>query len=166
MGKAAQPETVMKKGNRRMEVQIDDRQGKHRISKKKIRQKARAILNALGYPDAELSILIVDDQQIARLNQQYLNREGPTNVIAFAMQEGPFTEIAPDLLGDVVISVETARREAKTADLDRAIYFDQLLIHGILHLLGYDHENDTPEAHKMEQKANEILEFIKLQPAS
>jgi probable rRNA maturation factor len=119
----------------------------------------------LDYPDAELSILIVDDQQIARLNQQYLNRKGPTNVIAFAMQEGPFTEIAPDLLGDVVISVETAHREAETAGLDWATYFDQLLIHGILHLLGYDHENDPSEAHKMEQKAMEILEFIKLRPA-
>jgi probable rRNA maturation factor len=163
--KAAQPEMVMKKGNRRMEVQIENRQGKHKISKKKIQQKARAILDALDYPDAELSILIVDDQQIARLNQQYLNRKGPTNVIAFAMQEGPFTEIAPDLLGDVVISVETAHREAETAGLDWATYFDQLLIHGILHLLGYDHENDPSEARKMEQKAMEILEFIKLRPA-
>ena len=120
----------------------------------------------MDYPDAELSILIVDDQQIARLNQQYLNRESPTNVIAFAMQEGPFTEMAPDLLGDVVISVETAHREAKTAGLGMATYFDQLLIHGILHLLGYDHENDPSEAHKMEQKANKIFEFLKSQPAS
>ena len=120
----------------------------------------------MDYPDAELSILIVDDQQIARLNQQYLNREGPTNVIAFAMQEGPFAEISPDLLGDVVISVETAHREAKNAGLGMAAYVDQLLIHGILHLLGYDHENDKSEAHKMEQKANEVLEFIKSQPAS
>lgn len=120
----------------------------------------------MDYPDAELSILIVDDQQIARLNQQYLNREGPTNVIAFAMQEGPFTEIAPDLLGDVVISVETAHREAKNAGLAMTTYFDQLLIHGILHLLGYDHENDHSEAHKMEQKANKIFEFLKSQPAS
>jgi probable rRNA maturation factor len=148
-----------------MKVQIENRQGKHRISKKKIQQKARAILSALDYPDAELSILIVDDQQIARLNQQYLNRKGPTNVIAFAMQEGPFVEIAPDLLGDVVISAESAHREAKSADLSTAVYFDQLLIHGILHLLGYDHENDKFEADKMEQKANEILEFIKSQPA-
>ncbi|MGD2098755.1 MAG: rRNA maturation RNase YbeY [Desulfobacterales bacterium] len=149
-----------------MEVQIENRQGKHRISKKKIQQKARAILNALEYPDAELSILIVDDQQIARLNQQYLNREGPTNVIAFAMREGPFTEIAPDLLGDVVISVETAHREAQDAGLGMAAYFDQLLIHGILHLLGYDHENDKSEARQMEQKANEILAFINSQPAT
>jgi probable rRNA maturation factor len=119
----------------------------------------------LDYPDAELSILIVDDQQIARLNQQYLNRQGPTNVIAFAMQDGPFTEIAPDLLGDVVISVETAHREAKNAGIGTATYVVQLLIHGILHLLGYDHENDTYRAHKMEQKANEIFDFIKSQPA-
>lgn len=82
------------------------------------------------------------------------------------MQEGPFTEMAPDLLGDVVISVETAHREAKTAGLGMATYFDQLLIHGILHLLGYDHENDPSEAHKMEQKANKIFEFLKSQPAS
>jgi probable rRNA maturation factor len=120
----------------------------------------------LDYPDAELSILIVDDQQIARLNQQYLNREGPTNVIAFAMQEGPFTDITPDLLGDVVISVETAHREAQNAGLSRTAYFDRLLIHGILHLLGYEHENNKSEAQKMEQKTNEILESIKLQPAS
>jgi probable rRNA maturation factor len=117
----------------------------------------------LDFPDAELSILIVDDQQIARLNRQYLNREGPTNVIAFAMQEGPFSEIAPDLLGDVVISIETAYRQAQDAGLRLPDYFDQLLIHGILHLLGYDHENDKSEALKMEQKSNEILESIKSQ---
>ena len=114
----------------------------------------------MGYPDAELSILIVDDQQITLLNQQYLNREGPTNVIAFPMQEGPFAEIAPDLLGDVVISVETAHRQAKNAGLSMLDYFDQLLIHGILHLLGYNHENDRSEAHKMEQKAKELLKAI------
>ena len=143
-----------------MEVQIDNRQGKHRIPKKKIRQTAKAILNALGYREAELSILIVDDQQISRLNQQYLNREGPTNVIAFAMREGPFAEIAPNLLGDVVISAETAYRQAKDAGLNMLDYFDQLLIHGILHLLGYDHENNKSEAHKMEQKAEELLKTI------
>jgi probable rRNA maturation factor len=86
--------------------------------------------------------------------------------MAFAMQEGPFAEITPGLLGDVVISVETAHREAKNAGLSRTAYFDRLLIHGILHLLGYDHENNTSEAREMEQKANEIFECIQLQPAS
>ncbi len=159
--KAGQPETVMKKGNRRMEVQIDNRQGKHKIPKKKVRQKAKTILNALGYPDAELSILIVDDQQIADLNRQYLNRDGPTNVLAFSLREGLFTDMAPGLLGDVVISVETAHRQAQDAGLSMQDYFDQLLIHGILHLLGYNHENSKSEARKMEKKTNQLLKVIK-----
>ena len=77
------------------------------------------------------------------------------------MQEGPYPEIAPNLLGDVVISLETARRQAKNAGIGMLDYFDQLLIHGILHLLGYDHENDKDEARKMEQKAKELLELIR-----
>ncbi len=119
-----------------------------------------AVLNALEYPDAELSILIVDDQQIARLNQAYLNRKGPTNVISFPMREGRFSEIAPNLLGDVVISIETACQEGQKGGLSLEERFDQLLIHGILHLLGYDHENTKSEARKMEKKAQELLEII------
>ena len=82
------------------------------------------------------------------------------------MQEGPFAEISPHLLGDVVISVETAHRQAQNTGLEMLDYLDQLLIHGILHLLGYDHENDKSEAHKMEQKAREVFEFIRSQAAS
>jgi probable rRNA maturation factor len=114
----------------------------------------------LGYPEAELSILIVDDQQIARLNEQYLHRQGPTNVIAFPMREGRFPEIALDLLGDVVISVETAYKEGQRGDLSTEERLDQLLIHGILHLLGYDHENTESEARKMEKKAQALLDLI------
>jgi probable rRNA maturation factor len=143
-----------------MEVQIGNRQDNHRISEKKIRQTASVILNALDYPDAELSILIVDDQQIAQLNRQYLNREGPTNVIAFPMRQGRFSDIAPNLLGDVVISADTARREAQSAGTSMQDRFDQLLIHGILHLLGYDHENTAAETQKMEAKTNELLQLL------
>ncbi|MCK4986560.1 MAG: rRNA maturation RNase YbeY [Desulfobacterales bacterium] len=143
-----------------MEVQIGNRQSIHRISKKKIRQTASVILNALGYPDAELSILIVDDQQIAQLNRQYLNREGPTNVIAFSMRQGQFSDIAPNLLGDVVISADTTHREAQSAGISMQDRFDQLLIHGTLHLLGYDHENTEAQARKMEKKNNELLKLL------
>mgnify|MGYP003565357151 CR=1 FL=1 len=144
-----------------MEVQIANRQSKHRISKKKIHQTASVILNALDCPEAELSILIVDDQKIAQLNHQYLNREGPTNVIAFSMRQGPFSDIAPNLLGDVVISADTAQQEAKIAGISTQDRFDQLLIHGTLHLLGYDHENSAAEARKMEEKADELLKLLK-----
>ena len=147
-----------------MEVQIDNRQDNHRISKKKIRQTATAVLNALEYPDAELSILIVDDQQIAQLNQEHLNRKGPTNVIAFPMRAGKFSEMAPNLLGDVVISIETAFQEGQRGGLSMEERFDQLLIHGILHLLGYDHENTKSEARKMEKKAQALLNIIQANP--
>jgi probable rRNA maturation factor len=114
----------------------------------------------LDCPEAELSILIVDDQQIAQLNHQYLKREGPTNVIAFPMRPGPFSDIAPDLLGDVVISADTAEREAQRAGISTQDRFDQLLIHGILHLLGYDHEHSAADASKMEEKADELLKLL------
>ena len=115
----------------------------------------------MDYPDAELSILIVDDQQIAQLNHQYLNREGPTNVIAFSMRQGRFPEITPNLLGDVVISADTAHREAQSAGIRMQDRMDQLLIHGTLHLLGYDHENTEAEAHRMEKKTEALLKEIK-----
>ncbi|MDX2451645.1 MAG: rRNA maturation RNase YbeY [Desulfosarcina sp.] len=121
---------------------------------------ARRILNALGYPDAQLSILIVDDTQIAVFNLAYLNHAGPTNVISFPMQEGPFSGISPDLLGDVVISADTAHREAVEAGMEMAERFNQLLIHGILHLTGYDHVHSEEEAAVMEQKSNELMQRI------
>ena len=143
-----------------MEVLIDNRQKKHAIVLKEIRQKAKTILNALDCPEGELSILIVDDPQIEVLNREYLNRYGPTNVIAFPMRAGRFSNIAPHLLGDVVISVETAVKEAKSAGISMEERFTQLLVHGILHLLGYDHEKTEQEAQKMEKKSNEILELM------
>ena len=143
-----------------MEVQIDNRQDKLKIPLKKIQKTAGAILNALDFPDGELSILLVDDQQIAKLNLRYLNRKGPTNVIAFSMREGQFNDITPNLLGDVVISLETARSEANAAQISLQNRFNELLIHGILHLLGYDHEQTQKEADRMEEKSNWLLERI------
>lgn len=102
----------------------------------------------------------MDDPQIAELNQQYLNREGPTNVIAFAMRDGEFPDISPHLLGDVVISMDTARREAQNAAMSAERRFNELLVHGILHLLGYDHEDSDEEARVMEDKSRELMDLI------
>ncbi len=132
----------------------------------KIQQRAQAILSALDNPEGELSILIVDDQKIAELNKEYLNRKGPTNVIAFPMQEGDFAEVNPNLLGDVVISIETAEKEGQIAGIDTEDRFDELLVHGILHLFGYDHEKDDAEAMVMESKSRELLENINKQEAN
>jgi probable rRNA maturation factor len=128
-----------------------------------IHQKATDILNALDYHDAELSILIVDDPQIEILNKKYLRRSGPTNVIAFPMRTDPFSNINPELLGDVVISIETAEKEGTTIGISTEERFIQLLVHGILHLLGYDHETSEAEADKMEKKTDEILKLINME---
>lgn len=143
-----------------MEVLIENRQNRHRVSKQKIQTTARRILNALGCPDAQLSILIVDDDRMAQFNKTYLNHDGPTNVISFPMQEGPYADITPELLGDVVISADTASREAEEAGMDMTMRFNQLLIHGILHLTGYDHVKSQADAAVMEQKSDELMKLI------
>ena len=140
-----------------MGVLIENRQSKVEIPLGEMKRKAQAILNALGCPDGELSILTVDDPQIAAFNQQYLGRSGPTNVIAFPMREGQFADLSPGLLGDVVISVETACREGELAGIDWQTRFVQLMVHGILHLFGYDHVNDKKQARRMETKSRELL---------
>ncbi len=128
--------------------------------KAKLQKRAQAILNALGSPEGELSILVVDDSEIKTLNKNYLNRSGPTNVIAFPMKEGDFSDINPQLLGDVVISIETAGREALQSGISTEERFTQLLVHGILHLFGFDHEKSEQDARKMEKKSNELLRLI------
>jgi probable rRNA maturation factor len=110
----------------------------------------------------ELSIPLVDDEGIRVVNRDYLHKDRPTNVISFAMQEGEGGQIQPDLLGDVVISTETAARDAAEAGLtfESELYF--LLLHGMLHLVGYDHERGTAEeALRMESKEEEIFALIR-----
>jgi len=114
----------------------------------------------LGSPEGELSILVVDDSEIKTLNKDYLKRSGPTNVIAFPMKEGDFADINPQLLGDVVISMETAGREALQSGITAEERFAQLLVHGILHLFGFDHETSEQDARKMEKKSNELLKLF------
>jgi probable rRNA maturation factor len=143
-----------------MQVLIENRQKRHNLVKDDIRTTAKRVLNALGCPDAQLSVLIVSDDQIAELNQTYLNHKGPTNVISFPMQEGPFAGITPDLLGDVVISADTAHREAGEAGMEMMERFNELLIHGILHLVGYDHVNSEEEADVMQRKSDEMLKLL------
>lgn len=108
-------------------------------------------------PGAELSVLLTGDSGIAELNERYLNREGPTNVIAFPQQEGESAGLTPGLLGDVVVSLDTARREAAENGLDPDEHLVRLLIHGLLHLLGHDHEHDEKEAQAMEELTEKLL---------
>jgi probable rRNA maturation factor len=143
-------------------IQIENRQRKQRISIRQLRQVARKILSVSGCPDAELSILIVGDRRIRQINRDYLQRDKATNAISFAQQEGEVVGGATLLLGDVVISAETAARDAAEAGLPLASELYFLLLHGILHLLGYDHERSgATEAARMEAREEEIFTHLR-----
>ena len=97
-----------------------------------------------------------------RINRDYLSKDRPTNVISFSLQEGDFGGINPHALGDVVISADTAAREAETEDSTTFERLCFLLMHGILHLCGFDHERSgETEAKKMEQKERELFRILK-----
>ena len=114
----------------------------------------------MGCDTHELSIVFVDDEEITRLNRQYFHRNRPTNVISFPMGAGDPDTLHSPILGDVVISTETAKREAAAVggEAEEEILF--LLIHGILHLVGYDDEGSPGERKKMEAKERELFSLV------
>lgn len=143
-----------------MEVLIQNEQETIRIDDDSIKQKTEKILSDLSCEESELSILFVNDNKIQKLNKEYRGIDRPTDVLSFSMDEGEGGGINPWLLGDVIISLETAARQAeeKGHSLEKEVLI--LLIHGILHLLGYEHENSPEYAKVMEKKEKEILKDI------
>jgi probable rRNA maturation factor len=104
----------------------------------------------LGFLDAELSITLVDDREIAELSGRFGRARAPTDVLAFPLREGPGAEHRGPALGDVVISVERARAQARARRATLDAELSQLLIHGVLHLLGLDHDR-AAEARAMRE---------------
>ena len=131
----------------------------------KIRGKIARVLKDLGCHDKELSILFTDDSRMAQLNFRYLGRKGPTNVLAFPMADLNATDrqtpaLESVMLGDVVISIDTALREADEFGETIEYAIDRLLIHGVLHLTGYDHEGSEAKALLMEKEEKRLMGLI------
>lgn len=118
--------------------------------------RAEALLIALDRPEAELSVSLVEDSEMAEMNEQYRGRSGPTDVLSFSLLEGEFAEHNRGMLGDVIMGLGVAERQA--AELGHSLDEEllRLLIHGALHLLGHDHEEDA-EAEVMEAQERELL---------
>jgi probable rRNA maturation factor len=119
----------------------------------------KAIAVAEGPEEAEVSLTLVDDQRIHELNRDYRGVDRPTDVLSFALQEE--TEDEPDildyeddLLGDIIISVERARSQAEEYghSFERELVY--LAVHGTLHLLGYDHEQEEDKVEMRRQEEN------------
>jgi probable rRNA maturation factor len=133
----------------------------------RLERSARAILADVGEAAAELGILFVGDRRMKGLNRRYRGKDRTTDVLAFAMREAcmpPAVHFAPDMLGDVVISVPTAWKQAIEAGRSLNAELTCLLIHGILHLCGYDHERSEKEARRMHRRERMIQRLIARAP--
>lgn len=141
-----------------MNTHIENQQKKVKLDLRRIHRAVHKLKKALECADQEISLLFVDNEQIRKMNRQYLNRDHATNVISFPLKEGAYGHINPQVLGDIVISVERAFQDAVAGDLSLDDEIDFLMIHGLLHLLGYNHEGrNEDEAKKMKEKENAVF---------
>lgn len=130
-----------------------------------VQRRALRLLKTLDETDAVLTISLVDDAEMQRLNREYRGKDRPTDVLAFAMREGQRVAGDEAQLGDVVISLATAARQAADRRIALADEVTTLLVHGVLHLLGYDHERSPVEARRMFRKQRELLQSVGSAPA-
>ncbi|MGD9731449.1 MAG: rRNA maturation RNase YbeY [Desulfamplus sp.] len=150
----------------KQKILIQIQQKTVKISKEQTINKIDQILKALGYDKHEISVVITDNAHIRELNHLYRGIDAPTNVLSFSMLEGEFGSIG-NLLGDLVVSAERAEEEAREFSITTDERMSQLLIHGILHLIGYDHDDQSEDDEfvsenfrEMERKSLEILSLI------
>jgi probable rRNA maturation factor len=152
-----------------MNVQITDEHPSSGVDRVALRRWAVVTLAAEGYPDTtEVSLTLVGDDQIAMWNQTALGKEGPTDVLSFPVEllsPGVVPEVDGDgpplLIGDVVIAPDFVRRQAEDLGVDPIDEMALMVTHGILHLLGYDHTDDS-QAALMENRERDILELVGL----
>jgi len=111
--------------------------------------------------DTEVLIRIVDEQESAELNEQYRNKRGATNILSFPFEAPDIAGIESDLLGDLVICAPVLEREAREQNKTLADHWAHIVVHGVLHLLGYDHINDE-DAEIMEHKETVILQKLNI----
>jgi len=126
------------------------------VSRAELRQWMRTVLRHLDQTQAELSLALVMDSEIHSLNRQYRGKDKPTDVLSFPLADA----LQPALLGDVIISIDTAARQAQRRGHSLREELQILLIHGILHLLGYDHEVSHSEAIRMHRKEREVRAML------
>jgi probable rRNA maturation factor len=135
-----------------MAAAVSNRQRRIRVSTPRLRATAEAALRALGRADRDVHVSVVDDRAIRRLNARYLRRRTTTDVLAFDLHApGPSR-----LLGEVIVCADTARRQAKRVGVAVALELDLLVVHGLLHLAGWD-DHEPREARLMHEREREIL---------
>jgi probable rRNA maturation factor len=145
---------------------ILNRQRAVRLARPPLESFLRRVNNELGLEEAGLTVCLVSDAEIARMNETFRKRKGPTDVLSFPvvarrrpvrLRRGSRTVKAGEYLGDIAISPATARRYAKKYGRKLSSELQVLILHGVLHLLGYDHETDRGEMDRIERKLRKRL---------
>jgi probable rRNA maturation factor len=139
------------------EVTVVDRQRAARVSPVRVAAFAEYVLERQRRPGAQVTVLLVGDRAMRALNRRWRGKDAPTDVLAFSQREGEGGGLHPELLGDVVISVATALRQARENRCCLAAELDRLVAHGLLHLLGYEHEGDPAGARAMRRREEALL---------
>lgn len=144
-----------------MTICIHNRQRAVAIRTMTVKKRVLQIMTYLGYPAQELSVVFSNDRLLQELNRTYRHKDRPTNVLAFPQSPTYAGEPASAMLGDVIVSLPTAAREAQDLNQsleERVVY---LLLHGILHLLGYEHEGSAAQRRRMEALEQEVLAHLR-----
>lgn len=144
-----------------MTVWINNRQRRVALNTPLVKKQALRMMTHLGCSDRELSVVFVHDDRMRSLNRTYRCKDYPTNVLAFPQRQTYEGEPQTLLLGDVVISLPTAAREAHELGqpLEERVVF--LLAHGLLHLLGYDHERSAAQRRRMARREQDLLSHLR-----
>jgi probable rRNA maturation factor len=138
-------------------IEIINRQRRHEVNSKEWRDFTGRVLEAIRYQDRAVTIVFVGNAAIKRLNQNFRGQNYPTDVLSFSTQAESFEIEDQSKLGDVVISLERAMVQAKESGLTFTNEVQQLILHGLLHLCGYDHETDQGEMNRLELKLRKRL---------
>ena len=143
-----------------MEILFRNAQRKYKINRPRLISHIETIMAELNQGNSEISIMLVNDAKIKQLNRDYRDKNVATDVLAFPQDEDAINDNGGPLLGDVVVSVETSRRQAKEHCLSEDEEIILLIIHGTLHLLGYDHDHSAQEKRKMQNLTQKIFSLI------
>src|SRR6202521_6379112 len=133
-------------------IEVVNRQRRRKINKKQWRESGERALRAIGSAKRDATVVFVSDRSIRELNRRYRGKNLATDVLSLPTEAEPFEVENGSHLGDVVISVERAAAQAKANRLSFSSEVEQLILHGLLHLCGYDHETDKGQMNRLELK--------------
>jgi len=138
-------------------IEVVNRQRRRKINPRPWREFAEQVIQAIGIEKQDATIVFVSDATIKKLNRRFRSKDYPTDVLSFPIRAAPFEVENKSNLGDVVISIDRATLQAKEAGHNFADEVKQLILHGLLHLCGYDHETDGGEMNRLELRLRRRL---------